>query len=186
MGSLVLPQNRRWFSGKIKTMGGPGSTVVLFKDDSKKEVFLVFRSDYPIWGTTGGAIEPGETPEEATLREAYEETGFTVKVVRYVGLYRRKTANVEYKSYLFEGRVVSGKFRPEFPGCRGKWFSVDRLPLSIMDRTKEKIFDCIKHKSGEFEKEYRRLTLKNNFHLLLLHLIAAAKYIILNFKKETR
>ncbi len=147
---------------------------------------MVFRSDYPIWGTTGGNVEPDETPEEAALREAHEETGFKVKIVRHVGLYRRKTTNVEYKSYLFEGRVVSGEFRPEFPGCRGKWFPVNRLPLSMMKRTREKIFDCIKHESGEFEKDYHPLTLKNNFYLLLLHPIAAAKYIILNFKKETR
>ena len=59
-----------------------GSTVVLFKDDSRKEVFLVFRSDYPIWVTTGGGAEPDETPEETALREAFEETGFKVKICK--------------------------------------------------------------------------------------------------------
>lgn len=163
-----------------------GATLVLFKDDGRKEVFLVFRSDYPIWVTTGGAAEPGEAPEETALREAFEETGFKIKIKRFVGLYRREGGDVEHKSYLFEGRVVSGNFRPEFLGCKGKWFPVDKLPLSMTDRTKEKIFDCIKYKSGQFKKRHRPLTLKNNFHLLLLHPIAAAKYIILNFKKETR
>ena len=47
-----------------------GAFVILFKDDSRKEVFLVFRSDYPIWVLTGGGIEKGETPEQAAVREA--------------------------------------------------------------------------------------------------------------------
>jgi len=80
-----------------------GSTVVLFKDDTKKEVFLVFRSDYPIWGTTGGAIEKNETPEEAALREAYEETGFKTKITKYCGTYQL-TYN---KLHLYEGRIIS-------------------------------------------------------------------------------
>lgn len=161
--------------GKIEKSG---ATLVLFRDNSKKEVFLVFRSDYPIWVTMGGAGEPGETPEETTLREAFEETGFKVKIVRYVGLYQRKSGGVEHKSYLFEGRVVSGEFRPEFPGCKGQWFPVDKLPLSMTDRAREKIFDCIKHRSGQFKKKHRPLTLIRNFHLLLLHPLAAVKYIV--------
>jgi 8-oxo-dGTP pyrophosphatase MutT (NUDIX family) len=105
-----------------------GSTVVLFKDDTKKEVFLVFRSDYPIWGTTGGAIEKNETPEEAALREAYEETGFKTKIIKYCGTYQL-THN---KLHLYEGRIISGKFKPEFPGCKGKWFNVNQLPKDMV------------------------------------------------------
>ncbi len=157
-----------------------GSTIVLFKDDSQKEVFLVFRSDYPIWVTTGGGAEPDETPEETALREAFEETGFKVKIVRSVGLYQRKGGGVEHKSYLFEGRVVSGEFKPEFPGCKGQWFPVDKLPWSMTDRTREKIFDCIKHTSEQFEKEHQPLRLRNNLHLLLLHPVATIKYIVKN------
>ncbi len=157
-----------------------GATVVLFKDDRRREVFLVFRSDYPIWVTTGGGAEPGEAPEETALREAFEETGFKVRIVRSVGLYQRKSGGVEHKSYLFEGRVVSGEFKPEFPGCKGRWFPINKLPLSMTDRTREKIFDCLNYQSEQFEKEHQPLRLRNNFHLLLLHPIAAAKYLVKN------
>ncbi len=35
------------------------------------------RGTYPLhWATVGGAVEPGETLEEAVRREAYEETGY--------------------------------------------------------------------------------------------------------------
>ncbi|MBU1110942.1 NUDIX hydrolase [Patescibacteria group bacterium] len=159
-------------------MSQNGATLILFKDDSKREVFLVFRSDYPIWGPTGGGMEPGETPQEAALREAFEETGFDIEINRYVGLYRHGNNSSARHSYLFEGRVIAGEFHPEFPGCRGKWFPVSRLPLSMTNRTKEKIFDCIKHPAGEFKKEGQPLSLRLNLHLLLLHPVTVAKFIV--------
>lgn len=150
-----------------------GSTVVLFKDNSRNEVFLVFRSDLPIWVTTGGGIDKGETPKQAAIREALEETGFKVKIVRKVGVY----SNSKHKSYLYEGRVVSGKFKPEFPGCRGKWFEVTSLPSSMLSRTKEKIFDCINHQSKSFNKTSEP-RLIDNLQLLFLHPIASISYIL--------
>ncbi len=155
-----------------------GSSLILFKDNSKKEVFLVYRSDYPIWGITGGAMEKGETPLETALREAHEETGFEVKMVRKVGMYKRKTKEGVVKSHLFEGRVVSGRFKPEFPGCRGKWFKVNRLPISMLNHAKEKVKDCIRVYPKEFVKKTEPLTSYKNFHLLLLHPISMFKYFL--------
>ncbi|MFE1362617.1 NUDIX hydrolase, partial [Streptomyces harbinensis] len=37
------------------------------------------------WQFPAGGIEPGETPEEAAVRETAEETGLTVKAVRLLG-----------------------------------------------------------------------------------------------------
>lgn len=36
------------------------------------------------WSALAGFVEPGETPEEAVVREAHEETGVTVQAVEYV------------------------------------------------------------------------------------------------------
>ncbi len=40
----------------------------------------------------GGHIDPGETPEEAVVRETFEETGVRVKVLRQVA-YKENTIN---------------------------------------------------------------------------------------------
>lgn len=121
-----------------------GSFIVLFKDDDRNKVFLVKRSDMPLWVLTGGEIEKKETPEEAGIREAIEETGFKIKLIRKVGLYNIIDGKDELlrKSYLFEGRVITGNFKPEYPGCLGRWFSVKKLPKEITKATIEKIQDA--------------------------------------------
>lgn len=39
----------------------------------------------PLWVLPGGKLEPGESPDEAAVREVLEETGLTVRAVRMLG-----------------------------------------------------------------------------------------------------
>lgn len=48
--------------------------------NEKNEILLQKRSDFNLWGLPGGAIEFGESAEEACVREFWEETGLKVKV----------------------------------------------------------------------------------------------------------
>lgn len=45
----------------------------------------------------GGGIDPGETPVQALIREAHEETGWTIRVRRKLGVYQRYVWMPEYK-----------------------------------------------------------------------------------------
>ena len=45
------------------------------------------------WGTVGAAIEPGEAPQVAAVREAYEETGLNVRIDRSVAALGVRTAS---------------------------------------------------------------------------------------------
>ena len=84
-----------------------------------------------------------------------------------------------HKSHLYEGRIISGKFQPEYPGCKGKWFKVDRLPISMTKDSKDKILDCLTNFDKIFVREtnflYNRIYFEN-LHLLLLHPIATIKF----------
>ena len=55
----------------------PAAAVLVF--DSGGRLLLQQRSDDGTWDVLGGAIEPGETPEEAARREVLEESGLRVE-----------------------------------------------------------------------------------------------------------
>ena len=69
---------------------------------------LVFEHvDYPDAGVQvpAGSIEPGETPEEAALREAWEESGIReLRVQRYIGKFQwwHEDRHEDNERYVFQ------------------------------------------------------------------------------------
>ncbi len=57
--------------------------------DEQGRVLLQRRGDRGVWGLPGGALELGESAEEAVIREVREETGLEVRVERLVGVYTK-------------------------------------------------------------------------------------------------
>ena len=64
------------------------------------------------WALPGGAIEPGETLAQAAVREAKEETGLEVQLLRahlkVRGVYDTGSQAFSYHIYYFEATVVGG------------------------------------------------------------------------------
>jgi mutator protein MutT len=50
-------------------------------------ILLQQRADDGRWGLPGGAIDPGEAPARAVVREVYEEVGLRVRPVRLLGVF---------------------------------------------------------------------------------------------------
>jgi len=63
------------------------STAIVLNEE--REVLLQMRGDKHAWGLPGGALELGESAEEAVIREVYEETGLHIKVEYFQGVYTR-------------------------------------------------------------------------------------------------
>ena len=51
--------------------------IVLFRNDSDKNEFLLLNYPQGHWDFVKGKVEKGETPHETALRETKEETGIT-------------------------------------------------------------------------------------------------------------
>ncbi|MEO5930904.1 MAG: NUDIX domain-containing protein, partial [Candidatus Kapaibacterium sp.] len=88
------------------------------------------------WSLPAGAIDPGEAPAEAIVREVREETGLRVIPVRVAGVFSGGAFGhvygngdrVEYLVILFECRVVGGEL-----GCLdGESLELRYVPVAEM------------------------------------------------------
>ncbi len=92
------------------------SVAAIIRNEAGQILFLV-RSDNGLWDLPAGAIDPGETPTQAVVREVREETGLIVEPTAVAGVFggqgfRLGYANgdiVECTVIVFECRVVGGE-----------------------------------------------------------------------------
>lgn len=64
-----------------------GGRAAIFDDDG--HILVMKRADDGTWCLPSGFVDPGESPEEAAVRETKEETGLDVRPVELVDLYTR-------------------------------------------------------------------------------------------------
>lgn len=117
-----------------------GAAAIIRDDEGR--FLLQQRSDNGRWGLAGGAVDPGEEPAEAAVREAFEETGLHVEPVKLVGLFggKRQIATypngdkMAYVSATFECRVIGGEIIPVSDETLDvRWFAPNELPQSFVD-----------------------------------------------------
>jgi 8-oxo-dGTP pyrophosphatase MutT (NUDIX family) len=89
------------------------------------------------WSLPAGAIEPGETPARAMIREVHEETGLAVELSKILGVVggsscRVRYANqdeVEYVVTVFECHVVGGALRSSSDETKAlEYFALEDMP----------------------------------------------------------
>jgi 8-oxo-dGTP pyrophosphatase MutT (NUDIX family) len=97
-----------------------GRTTVAIVEFSDKRILLIKRRTVPFkgyWALPGGRVEAGETVEQTVIREAKEETGLDVEIVKKIGEYREKGfkdgVEYDYSPACFLVRPVAGEIRKQ-------------------------------------------------------------------------
>ena len=73
-----------------------GSSAIIL-DETRGKILLTRRTDNGRWCLPGGAMDAGESLEECCVREVWEETGLTVRIVRLLGIYSTPNRIVYYE-----------------------------------------------------------------------------------------
>ncbi len=129
----------------------PGAAAVIVDDAGR--VLLQRRGDNGQWGVLGGAIDPGESPADAVVREVWEESGLLVRPERLVGVYGGPENIIQYPnddraaiiSFTFACRVLEGVPIPDgVESLELRSFDV-REALSILpDRIRRRATDALR------------------------------------------
>lgn len=82
-------------------------------------------------------MEDGETAEQAAVREAFEETGLKVKLVKLIGVYSDPKRDPRgHISAAFIAKPLSKKLKGDVEVDEVKWFKLDELPEIGFDHAK--------------------------------------------------
>jgi 8-oxo-dGTP diphosphatase len=87
------------------------------------------------WSTPGGHLEYGETPEECSRRETWEETGVEISAPRFVAITNDVFEDIEkhYITIWMEAGYLTGEARiaAEYEIAEIGWFAWDALPAPL-------------------------------------------------------
>jgi 8-oxo-dGTP pyrophosphatase MutT (NUDIX family) len=125
----------------------PGVLGIVF--DEQNRVLLGRRADNGKWAVIGGAVDPGEEPAVAVLREVLEETGIVARIDRVSGVYTTRVITypngdvVQYVSIAFRCTAMGG--RPtvgDDESLEVAFFPLDQLPTDVRPEYVQRIRDA--------------------------------------------
>ncbi|PAQ14643.1 DNA mismatch repair protein MutT [Bacillaceae bacterium SAOS 7] len=136
----------------------PGVAIVIF--DEKKQVLLQKRADVGLWGLPSGHVEPGETVEEAAVREVHEETNLHVRIKKLIGVYSEPSSQifhypdgrtVHFITTCFLAEVIGGELRWQTnESLDVQFFAVDQLPVDLLPMHPRWLDDALANKERAF------------------------------------
>ncbi len=127
--------------------------------DAAGRLLLHRRTDNGRWALPGGAIEIGETADQAVVREVQEETGYQVEVIRLVGVYsdprhttiRYPDGNINaYVAIAFECRITGGAPSLSDETSAVDWFDPAALPDTFNPGHLPRLQDALARRQAAF------------------------------------
>lgn len=101
------------------------------------------------WAMPGGWADVGDVPSEAAIREAKEECGFDVEIIKVVGVYDANRNSGELELFhavkiVYLCKIIDGKPTPSFETPEVSFFDFNNLPPLSENRTNLRHIEHIK------------------------------------------
>jgi mutator protein MutT len=150
-----MPDYIKWIRSKV----GNEMVILNFANacilNEKNEILIQRRKQENAWGLPGGAMELGESVEEALRREIKEETGLEITIEKLLGVYTKyfhtypngdKTQSIVM---TFICRPAGGELQPDNAETLELAYIVpESMPPLIFDDNRDAIPDYIKGNFG--------------------------------------
>lgn len=142
----------------------------------RKRVLLIKRRDIPVWVLPGGGMEAQETPEEAVVREIYEETGLSVQIVRKIAEYS-PVNKLTQLTHLFECSAIQGNLQIGKETKEIDFFLSSQYP-PLPPPYLSWIQDALSHQEGIIQKKIEGVSYVVLCKFLCLHPILVTRYLL--------
>ena len=126
---VEIPDERRFDHHVIREPRAAAGTVIHRRD----EVLLLWRhrfiTDTWGWEIPAGRIDPGESPQEAAVRETIEETGWRPGPLQRLGAYAPNNGSTDQVFHLFtaDGGTRVGEPTDPSESERIEWVEPDKV-----------------------------------------------------------
>ena len=136
------------------------SGVVIKKDNKYLLVQEKQERARELWNLPAGKVEKGISVTENAVKEAREETGFDVKIIRKIGIFHEN--GEEAVKHAFEADIISGELKfPKEELLDAKWFTLDEIKRMKNKLRSSWVIDAIelmneKQKTDQYLDSWKR------------------------------
>jgi len=150
--------------------------AIIFRED-KQEVLCIQRRDISIWAIPGGVVDPGETPEEAVVREVKEETGLDVVIERKVAEYK-PIQIISTITHAFECTPIRGTPKVTNEVIDVGYFPIHKLPQLFFQVHEGWIHEALELHQEIIKRDLTEVTWIKFIQYILKHPIYFTRFLL--------